>query len=85
MLKAICDEAGLRLPGLPVPGGTAGVHRPGPGQGLHLLLERKGMSVMNQQSRSDSYAAAGVDITAGYKAVELMKTHIAKTMTAGAV
>ena len=38
-----------------------------------------------QQSRSDSYAAAGVDITAGYKAVELMKTHIAKTMTAGAL
>ena len=37
------------------------------------------------QSHSDSYAAAGVDITAGYKAVELMKTHIAKTMTAGAV
>ena len=40
---------------------------------------------MNMQSRSDSYAAAGVDITAGYKAVELMKTHIAKTMTAGAL
>ena len=37
------------------------------------------------QSRSDSYAAAGVDITAGYKAVELMKAHIAKTMTAGAL
>lgn len=37
------------------------------------------------QSKSDSYAAAGVDITAGYKAVELMKTHIAKTMTAGAL
>jgi len=37
------------------------------------------------QSRSDSYAAAGVDITAGYQAVELMKTHIAKTMTAGAL
>ena len=36
---------------------------------------------MNMQSRSDSYAAAGVDITAGYRAVELMKTHIAKTMT----
>ncbi len=34
-------------------------------------------------SRSDSYAAAGVDITAGYKAVELMKQHIAKTMTSG--
>ena len=40
---------------------------------------------MNTASRSDSYAAAGVDITAGYKAVELMKTHIAKTMTAGAL
>ena len=26
---------------------------------------------MNTTSRSDSYAAAGVDITAGYKAVEL--------------
>ncbi len=38
---------------------------------------------MHSQSRSDSYAAAGVDITAGYKAVELMKTHIAKTMTSG--
>ncbi|MEG2000386.1 MAG: phosphoribosylformylglycinamidine cyclo-ligase [Evtepia sp.] len=36
-------------------------------------------------SKSDSYAAAGVDITAGYKAVELMKSHIAKTMTAGAL
>ena len=38
---------------------------------------------MHKQSRSDSYAAAGVDITAGYKAVELMKQHIAKTMTKG--
>ncbi len=38
---------------------------------------------MNEISKSDSYAAAGVDITAGYKAVELMKKHIAKTMTAG--
>ncbi len=38
---------------------------------------------MNTQSKSDSYAAAGVDITAGYRAVELMKTHIAKTLTAG--
>ena len=36
-------------------------------------------------SKSDSYAAAGVDITAGYKAVELMKKHIAKTMTSGAL
>ena len=33
------------------------------------------------QSKSDSYAAAGVDITAGYKAVELMKKHIARTVT----
>ncbi len=38
---------------------------------------------MSMQSKSDSYAAAGVDITAGYRAVELMKQHIAKTMTAG--
>ncbi len=38
---------------------------------------------MNEISKSDSYAAAGVDITAGYKAVELMKKHIAKTMTKG--
>ena len=38
---------------------------------------------MNEISRSESYAAAGVDITAGYKAVELMKTHIARTMTEG--
>jgi phosphoribosylformylglycinamidine cyclo-ligase len=34
-------------------------------------------------SHSASYAAAGVDITAGYKAVELMKTHIARTLTSG--
>lgn len=34
-------------------------------------------------SQSKSYADAGVDITAGYKAVELMKAHIAKTVTAG--
>mgnify|MGYP003299897978 CR=1 FL=1 len=34
-------------------------------------------------SKSDSYAAAGVDITAGYKAVELMKKHIARTRNEG--
>ena len=34
-------------------------------------------------SKSESYAAAGVDITAGYKAVELMKAHIARTITSG--
>ena len=38
---------------------------------------------MHNNSKSDSYAAAGVDITAGYRAVELMKQHIAKTMTSG--
>lgn len=35
------------------------------------------------KSHSESYKAAGVDIVAGYQAVELMKQHIAKTMTAG--
>ena len=38
---------------------------------------------MHNQSKSESYAAAGVDITAGYKAVELMKKHIARTKNAG--
>ena len=38
-----------------------------------------------KNSRSESYAAAGVDITAGYRAVELMKKHIARTMTSGVV
>ena len=38
-----------------------------------------------EKSFSESYAAAGVDITAGYKAVELMKTHIKRTLTAGAM
>ena len=38
---------------------------------------------MNTFSKSDAYAAAGVDITAGYKAVELMKRHIATTVTPG--
>ncbi|MBQ4071214.1 MAG: phosphoribosylformylglycinamidine cyclo-ligase [Clostridia bacterium] len=37
-----------------------------------------------KNSRSESYAKAGVDITAGYKAVELMKAHIARTVIAGA-
>ena len=36
-------------------------------------------------SASKSYAAAGVDITAGYKAVELMKAHVARTMIPGAL
>ena len=37
------------------------------------------------KSFSESYKEAGVDITAGYKAVELMKQHIARTMTGGAL
>ncbi|MBR3594374.1 MAG: phosphoribosylformylglycinamidine cyclo-ligase [Clostridia bacterium] len=38
---------------------------------------------MSIKSKSDAYAAAGVDITAGYKAVELMKKHIARTRNEG--
>ncbi len=38
---------------------------------------------MHNNSKSESYAAAGVDITAGYKAVELMKKHIARTKNEG--
>ena len=40
---------------------------------------------MHSNSKSESYAAAGVDITAGYKAVELMKKHIARTKNEGCV
>ena len=40
---------------------------------------------MSNSSFSASYAAAGVDITAGYQAVELMKKHIARTKTSGAI
>ena len=38
---------------------------------------------MSEKSYSDSYKAAGVDVTAGYKAVELMKTHVARTSVPG--
>ena len=38
---------------------------------------------MSNNSFSESYKAAGVDVTAGYKAVELMKTHIARTRNEG--
>ena len=37
----------------------------------------------HKNSHSASYAAAGVDITAGYKAVELMKKHVARTKNEG--
>ena len=36
-----------------------------------------------EKSYSESYAAAGVDITAGYKSVELMKKHIKRTRNGG--
>ena len=39
---------------------------------------------MKNESRSEAYAAAGVDITAGYRSVELMKKHIARTKIPGA-
>lgn len=45
--------------------------------GLYFNMEKK------MKSESNSYKEAGVDITSGYKAVELMKTHIAKTMKFG--
>ena len=36
-----------------------------------------------KNSKSDVYAQAGVDITAGYKSVELMKQHVKRTMIKG--
>ena len=39
--------------------------------------------IMSEKSYSASYAAAGVDITAGYRAVELMKKHVARTRNEG--
>ena len=38
---------------------------------------------MHTNSKSEAYAAAGVDITAGYKSVELMKEHNARTRNSG--
>ncbi len=40
---------------------------------------------MNNNSYSNSYKEAGVDVTAGYKAVELMKQYVARTVTKGVV
>ena len=37
------------------------------------------------ESHSAAYAAAGVDIESGYKAVQLMKQHVERTMTPGVV
>ena len=40
---------------------------------------------MIENSRSKAYADAGVDITAGYRAVDLMKSHVKRTTTPGVV
>ncbi|MCQ2434229.1 MAG: phosphoribosylformylglycinamidine cyclo-ligase [Oscillospiraceae bacterium] len=37
----------------------------------------------NKNSFSESYKKAGVDVTAGYRSVELMKQHVARTVTSG--
>ena len=50
-----------------------------------LIAGTEGSNEMINNSKSESYAAAGVDITAGYKAVELMKSHIARTLSGGAL
>ena len=38
-----------------------------------------------ENSRSEAYAAAGVDITAGYRGVQLMKEHVARTVIPGVI
>ena len=43
------------------------------------------MQTEHRNSFSESYAAAGVDITAGYQAVKLMKKSVARTMIEGAI
>ena len=48
------------------------------------MLDRKGIRNMNN-SHSASYAAAGVNIEAGYEGVRLMKKHVARTMIPGVV
>ncbi|WP_294470073.1 phosphoribosylformylglycinamidine cyclo-ligase [uncultured Ruminococcus sp.] len=40
---------------------------------------------MNKNSYSNSYKEAGVDVTAGYKAVELMKQYVGRTVTKGVI
>ena len=38
-----------------------------------------------EKSFSDSYAAAGVDVTAGYESVELIKSHVKRTNIPGVI
>ncbi len=49
------------------------------------LTEENDTKVIHKDSFSESYANAGVDITAGYKAVELMKKSIARTKVEGSI
>jgi phosphoribosylformylglycinamidine cyclo-ligase len=50
---------------------------------MHILLDRKGIKM--SKSFSKAYADAGVDITAGYEGVKLMKKHVDRTMIPGVV
>lgn len=52
---------------------------------LHNFKIKDRKEQFEMKSYSESYKEAGVDITAGYKAVELMKEHIKRTMTPGAM
>jgi phosphoribosylformylglycinamidine cyclo-ligase len=53
----------------------------GPYKDIQLL--KRSFNMDHKNSQSASYAAAGVDITAGYRAVELMKKHVARTRNEG--
>lgn len=51
---------------------------------MHILLEWKGIK-MGSKSKSEAYAAAGVNIEAGYEGVKLMKKHVKRTMIPGVI
>ena len=53
-----------------------------------MSINQEGLAPQKEQaikSFSDSYKAAGVDVTAGYESVELMKKHVARTIIPGVV
>lgn len=52
---------------------------------METNLSTTGKTAGELKSYSDSYKAAGVDVTAGYESVELMKKHVARTMIPGVV
>lgn len=54
------------------------------GENQEKLLAKQGESGP-LKSYSDSYKAAGVDVTAGYRSVELMKEHVKRTVIPGVV